>query len=318
MLGIILLSYSRIVKFISEKGNDPLLISFIVVVASFIYIEFQLSREMARDKLNLLATTKLDVAMQAEKLKIPAMEKSISGECEREIAEIVDKFNNDDGKKCTEKSGSVNDPASIHHLWKLIFDCMQRRHGPMTRRLVYEWYIPNALADKKNSIDFSFVPSSDKYLNWDNYSGGLVMNINPPSSSSTGEPSTAPGPVVNLVSLQAKNRAAMCVYTRLLSEPTKKFKSYCCYADSRRLALVRVSMKSVKPYCEVHDTGAMDLPGFGTASASSSTPNTTLNLLYHLLYSSDEDLEYFMTPPKVSRHPTEFKDSNNVLSTFGR
>lgn len=81
-----------------------------------------------------------------------------------------------------------------------------------------------------------------------------------------------------------------------------------------------VSMTSKDPYCEVSDTGAMALPGFGetsanttSASSSRSTPNPALNLLYNLLYASDEDLEYFMTPP-ISRQPEEFKDGKNVLT----
>ena len=118
---------------------------------------------------------------------------------------------------------------------------------------------------------------------------------------------------------QATNRAAMCVLSRWLSKPEEQFKSYCCYADSRRFGLVRVSLKSEDPYCEVSDTGAMDLPGFSnisadasSASSSRSTSNSALNLLYNLLYASDIDLEYLMTPPK-SGHPEEFDDGKTVL-----
>ena len=185
----------------------------------------------------------------------------------------------------------------------------------MSSRLVYEWHIFNAMSTSSaNSIDYTCIPSENNFLNWRNYKGGFELTI-PPNRNKSGTPSSSKGAVGSLGFRQAASRAANCVYDRWKQDPSREYKAYCCYGDSRRLGLVRVSSLSQAPWVAVQDTGLMNLPGFErTPIVGASDGSTALNLIYHLLYSSSEELEFFITPA-TSVLPTQFAD-DMVLGPF--
>ena len=123
----------------------------------------QSARVITDRNLRLLASSGFNM-IPIEKLVLPEMTNSISAECEKEVADIVKNFN-EQLKNIIEKSGSIGEPNSVHHFWNLIFTCIQKHHGAMRRRLAYEWYIRNICTDEDNSIDFTFIPFTDKFLN---------------------------------------------------------------------------------------------------------------------------------------------------------
>ena len=232
------------------------------------------------------------------------------------------------GNNIVERSYSICEQNSVHFLWKQIFVTIQDFfRKELQQRIVYEWKIHNPVKEsecKNNSIDFAFLPVGNQYANWHSYGGGIEVKItagqiNSSSSSITGS-SLTPTPdssrressVAN-GERQALSRAAMCVYDRWnKAEKKGSFRSYCCYANSRRLGLARVALDGDTLQLTSDVLPMMYLTGVRDGIKEDIN---SLRLLTFLLTSDNESLSEFITPPNPN--PTQIVGSGGVCSGGG-
>ena len=208
-------------------------------------------------------------------------------------------------KNTIEQSGSIDNPISVHFLWRQLLQLIQS--DPIaeydSRRIVYEWFIRHPISNSCLSIDFTFIPSTCTFLHWLNYSGGLELKNNPPHESSNSRSTTNNSSVgtMNTNGLrQALSRAAMCVYTRWkTSNETGEFKSFCCYADGNNFAIARVQINGDNVVV-AEKTAVMKL-----TSASDSSEFRGLEVLAYFLLAPINELSDYLTPPELK--PLELK-----------
>ena len=227
---------------------------------------------------------------------------SISNETYEIISEIVYNFNNQG--KVIEQSGSIDKLNSVHHIWKQIIHYLQEDDPKLTptRRVLYEWGILHPIDASRQSIDLTFIPIENSYLNWQNYQGGIELKITHPSKTSENnipsDKKEKSGGAINVNGIpQAMNHAAMCVYSRWKANGCKgNHKAYCCSADSTGFYVVTVVLIENNDI-EVEVTDFFPLP-----VRSQETCLNSLKLLKALLFSPMSKLNDLIT--NIDHSPT--------------